>query len=255
VTRSNSVAIEKKSMTAKNTAAQRRIRTLIKQHELQAAERILVNELAQAGNNKLLAAQCHSNLGNIAESQGRIGDAFRYWSCALALLERLGLSEAPEACRLRRLIRLWHENPRVWISYSHRDAKRVELVLEVLRNCGIDVLYDRNFLAGHSIQRQILTAISLCPKHVVFWSSHSRDSAWVQYEEEILKILKKQRRKDHSNRALDNIVIFYCLGKARPTDEMADDLQILESRLGFTLATKNLVQSIKTSEIVTAFCK
>ena len=114
------------------------VRELMGQGEYQAAERLLLHELAEAGNDLVLVAECHSNLGNVAEAQGRIGDAFRHWSRALFVLNHLGLIESPEGERLRRLIRLWHENtPRVWVSYSHRDDKRVERVLHVLRRSKI----------------------------------------------------------------------------------------------------------------------
>jgi hypothetical protein len=226
------------------------IEKLERQGKWQAAERLLLQELANAGHNRLLTAQCYSNLGNIAETQNRIGDAFRHWSMALDLLNRLDLAETAEAIRLRRLIRLWHENPRVWVSYSHRDQKRVEAVLKVVRRAGIEVKYDQEFAAGHSIQRQVLTAISLCPKHVVFWSGHSRNSGWISYEREILEIVKKQRQRDRSIEAWDNITIFYCLGRVRPDNEMRSDLQIVEPKLGFALATSTLIHSIKFSEIL-----
>jgi len=231
----------------------RTIRKLMKQSEWQAAERLLLHELAQAGRNRLRAAECYSNLGNVAEAQHRVGDAFRYWSLAIHLLNRLRLTETPEADRLRRLIRLWHENPRVWVSYSRHDQERVEAVLRVLRRSGIEVMCDMDFAPGHSIQRQILSAIARCPKYVVFWSARSRDSGWVLYEQEILRTVKRQRRRDHSIRAWDNVVIFYCLDGERPKNEMGGDLQIVEAQVGFASATKSLIRGIKASEILANF--
>src|SRR5262249_42347511 len=144
---------------------------------------------------QLLISRCHSNLGNAAEAQHRIGDAFRHWSRSLSALDVLGLSRGPEGERLRRLIRLWHEMPRVWVSYSHRDKKKVDRVVQKLRRAEIDVTYDTQFLGGHMIQRQIQLAISRCPKGVVFWSESSQKSGWVQYE---VELLKKKRLEDAS---------------------------------------------------------
>lgn len=238
-------------MPIRRKIGSRSIPYLMRQGDYQAAERLLVQRLAEAGKNLVLVAECHSNLGNVAEAQGRIGDAFRHWSRALFVLSRLRLIESAEGERLRRLIRLWHENtPRVWASYSHRDDGRVERVLHVLRRAKIEVIYDKKFLAGHSIHRQILAAIQRCPKHVVFWSQASQQSEWVQYEKDFLDTLKKQRREDSFGHAVDNVVIFYCFDNALPKDDFSDDLQIIESNLGFDVATEKLIRSITTSEVL-----
>ena len=111
-------------------------------------------------------------------------------------------------------------------------------------------MYDKEFLAGHSIHRQILAAIQRCPKHVVFWSHASHLSEWVQYEKDFLEALKNQRREDFFGHAADNVVIFYCFDEALPKDDFSDDLQIIESKLGFAAATENLIRSITTSEVL-----
>jgi TIR domain len=213
---------------------------------------------AEAKRDLRLVAEWRSNLGNVAEAQHRVGDAFRHWSNALFLLNRLGLARTAEAERLRRLIRQYHDTtPQVWVSYAHRDKERVDRVLRVLRHREIKVIYDREFLAGHSIHRQILAGIQRCPKHIVFWSAASQKSEWVQYEKEVLELLKEQRRKDLSEDALDNIVIFYCFSKTLPKnadslakDDFRDDLQICEGALGFKRATQLLIRSITTSEVL-----
>jgi hypothetical protein len=217
-----------------------------------AAERILHSELADAEVKRdyRVQAWCHSNLGHVAEAQQRLGDAFRHWSAALALLDRLGSGQTALAIRLRHLMRRWHEEPRVWVSYSHRDAKRVSAVLRTLRRAKIEVISDIKFSAGHSILGQINAAMSRCAKFIVFWSANSSDSAWVEYERELLNVLMKRRRKDRSKRAFDNVVIFYCLGRKGPDGELRDDVQILEPKLGFRLATRILIDSIKTSEVL-----
>jgi hypothetical protein len=235
--------------TQRGTARWKRILELMNQLEWQAAERLLLDELAKAEQrgDLSLVAQCYSNLGNVAEANDRVGDAFRHWSSALDLLTRLGSTKTGEAERLRRLLRLWHEMPRVWVSYSHDDTERVEPVLGALRRAGIEVMYDKAFLAGHSIQRQVLEAIERCPKGIVFFSSVSKESEWVKYE---IEVLKRQRHENLSRHALDNITIFYCLDADLPPNEFSDDLQIVEGNLGFVGATTELVRSIKTSEVL-----
>src|SRR2546425_8667303 len=120
----------------RKTGSQTKIGTLMKQGEWQAAERLLLHELAEAErrDDHVLVAQCHSNLGNVAEAQNRVGDAFRHWSKALVMLKRLRLAQKAEGERLHSLLRLWHDNPRVWVSYSHVDKARVEHILAILRH-------------------------------------------------------------------------------------------------------------------------
>jgi tetratricopeptide (TPR) repeat protein len=233
--------------------ASRKVRSLMDQAQYQAAERLLLQQLAQETHNVSFRVECYSNLGNVAEAQGRVGDAFRHWSKSLSLLADLGLAETAEGERLRRLIRLWHEDtPRVWVSYSHRDAHRVDKVVRVLRRSRIDVMWDKDFLAGHSIQAQVLAAIQRCPKHIVFWSKASEKSEWVQYEKDFLGILRKQRSRDRSEHALDNIIIFYCFDGASPGNDFRDDVQIPEKNIGFATAIDRLIRSIRTSALLAA---
>jgi hypothetical protein len=229
-----------------------KIESLMKQFEWAAAEALLLCELSKAERrgNQALEAQCYSNLGNVAEAQGRLGDAFRHWSRAIFLLGRLGLIETAEGERLRSLLRLWHENPRVWVSYCREDTKRVEPILSFLRRKKIEVMYDREFWAGHSIQRQILAAILRCSKFIVFWSKNSHKSEWVHYE---IEVLDRQRSRDLSRQAWDNVIIFYCLDPILPPNSFSDDVQIVESELGPANAAAKLVQSIASSEILARF--
>jgi TIR domain-containing protein len=230
-------------------------RTQALRDDWQAEERRLLQTLARAQQraSQTLIAQCYSNLGNLAEKQGRIGDAFRHWSRALAVLRLMRFVGTAEYERLLRLLRLWHETPRIWVSYAHRDAKRVRRVLGLLEKHRISVMSDLKFAAGHSIQRQVLDAISICPKGIVFWSKNAKDREWIQYETALLHQLKKQRGKDLKQKALDNTVIFYCLDKDIPPSYFSGDLQIRERRSeqGFAAATSMLVESLKSSEIVT----
>jgi len=100
-----------------------------------AAERRLLRDLSGAERREDIAscAECRANLGHVAEAQQRIGDAVRHWSVALALLDKIGHPQDAEVERVARLIRRWHELPRVWISYAHADGKRVAQLVKVLK--------------------------------------------------------------------------------------------------------------------------
>jgi hypothetical protein len=95
---------DKQMATRRETGRWKRIRELMTGFEWQAAGRLLLDELADAERRKdaVLAAQCHSNLGNVAEADDRVGDAFRYWSRAFFELKGLGRTETAEGERLRR---------------------------------------------------------------------------------------------------------------------------------------------------------
>jgi hypothetical protein len=228
-------------------------RTRASRNDWQEEERRVLQALARAEQKgkQVLIAQGYSNLGNLAEKQGRLGDAFRHWSRAIAVLRRLKFVGTAEYERLLRLLRLWHETPPVWISYARKDATHVRRILAVLRRKRIRVISDVKFAAGHSIQRQILDAIVSCPKGIVFWSKNALASEWVGYETAILNELQKQRRRDLRQKALDNVVIFYCLDDQAPPNYFRGDLQILEPELGLPDAITQLVQGLKTSELLT----
>src|SRR4051812_24779147 len=140
-----------------------------------AAERRLLHDLAAAeeASDLRTCAQCRANLGHVAEIDGRIGDAVRHWSAALGLLDGRSAAQGAEAERLVRLIRRWHDLPRVWISYAHADGEHVARIAEELQRDGIEVFWDTRFLAGHMIQRQILTAVKQCPKYTMVWSKNA----------------------------------------------------------------------------------
>ena len=212
------------------------------------AERHLLAELTQAerDNDVSLSAQCHANLGHAAEAQGRIGDAFRHWSRALSLMASIGLQQCAEAERLTRLIRRWHEIPRVWISYAHKDEEHVRKIIARLSRRKIKVFSDHAFIPGHSIERQIRSRIALSPKYVVIWSRNALDRPWVDYE---LQILQDQRRTDVEGYAFDNIIVFYCLDNTPIPGEHTDDIQIFENRVGINVAIGLLARSIRTSEL------
>lgn len=212
------------------------------------AERLLIADLVRAErtNDIALSAQCHANLGHAAEAQGRVGDAVRHWSRALELMGRIRLPQTAEAERLTRLIRRWHEIPRVWISYAHKDEKHVRKIIARLRRRRIAVISDHSFIAGHMIQRQVHLGISKSPKYVVIWSRNALDRPYVNYE---LQVLKEQRRADLEGHALDNVVIFYCLDNTVLPGDHADDIQIFERRLGIDTAIALLARSVKTSEL------
>jgi hypothetical protein len=212
------------------------------------AERLLIAELthAEKANDIALSAQCHANLGHAAEVQGRIGDAVRHWSRALELMARIGLQQSAEAERLSRLIRRWHEIPRVWISYAHKDEEHVRRIMTRLRRRKIMIVSDHTFIPGHMIQRQVHIGISRSPKYVVIWSRNALDRPWVDYE---LQVLQDQRRADLEGHAFDNTVIFYCLDNTPLPGDHADDIQIYEERLGIDTAIGRLASSIKTSEL------
>jgi hypothetical protein len=185
-------------------------------------------------------------LGDLAELDGRIGDAFRYWCGALALLDRVQLGDSAEALRIRRLLRLWHSTPRMWASYAHADEERVQSVITFLRHQGVEVEYDRNFIAGGGIQHQIVSTLARCPKYVVFWSAASRTSPWIDYE---LDVIRDHRRANRAAGALDNVCLFYCLDGTPVPDEFTDDLFISEHRSGPEPATALLLRSLKTSAV------
>jgi len=221
---------------------------LMKAGVYSAAERRLLADLIEAERNGdwEFAAACHANIAHIAEVQQRIGDAVRHWSLALALMEQTGQRGTGEAQRLQRLIRRWHELPRAWISYAHLDKERVDAVVARLKGAQIDVRWDDWFVGGKPIVSQVHTAISQCPKYVVMWSSNAQGRPWMDYE---LRVLSKQRERDMEQRALDNVVIFYCLDSTPLPDEHTDDVYIRELEEGFEKAIGRLIRSITSSEI------
>jgi hypothetical protein len=216
--------------------------------DLQASERKVLHALARAEGRRddRRIAGALIVLGDLAELDGRIGDAFRYWCATLALLGRLQLGDSADALRIRRLLRLWHSSPRMWASYAHADRKRVRSVIAFLGDHGVEVEYDTNFIAGIGIQHQIVSTLARCPKYVVFWSAASRTSPWIEYE---LEVIRDQRRANLAAGALDNVCLFYCLDDTPVPDEFTDDLFISERTSGPESARALLLRSLKTSAV------
>lgn len=224
------------------------VKQLISLGEFEPAERLLLAKLveAEATSRLSLVAECHANLGHVAEAQGRVGDAVRHWSMALYHIGAVGLQNSAESLRLSRLIRQWHKIPRIWISYAHGDSAQVTRIIRRLRRRRIEVRTDKDFLAGREIERQIRRAISECPKYVIIWSQKALDRPWIQFE---LQMLRDQRNTDIQKHAFDNSIIFYCLDNTPIPDEHRDDLQVLEHQLGINQAVKALAHSISKSDL------
>ena len=72
---------------------------------------------------------------------------------------------------------------RVFLSYAHKDARRVEGLVLLLEAAGSTVLQDRRFFrAGHHLRRSIEALIDRADMVFVVWSEHASASEWVAFE-------------------------------------------------------------------------
>jgi hypothetical protein len=81
---------------------------------------------------------------------------------------------------------------KIFISYSHRDAEFVKLMVEFLRPAGARVFWDEdNIRLGKKWAVVITTAIRGCRLMYLFWCSHSSTSQEVKKEYEAAVSLEK----------------------------------------------------------------
>jgi hypothetical protein len=73
----------------------------------------------------------------------------------------------------------------IFISYSHRDAERVEKLIGLLRARGWSVWYDNRIKVGTEFDEEIEKALSDARCAVVIWSEAACRSAWVRAEAEM----------------------------------------------------------------------
>ncbi|MDH3642834.1 MAG: TIR domain-containing protein, partial [Gammaproteobacteria bacterium] len=70
----------------------------------------------------------------------------------------------------------------IFVSYASEDRKRVEPLVELLKQQGWSVWWDRDLIAGPSFDREIEKALHEARCVVVVWSRHSIDSTWCRAE-------------------------------------------------------------------------
>lgn len=70
----------------------------------------------------------------------------------------------------------------IFISYASADRKRVEPLVDLLKQQGWTVWWDRDLIAGPSFDREIEKALHAARCVVVVWSRHSIDSTWCRAE-------------------------------------------------------------------------
>ena len=73
----------------------------------------------------------------------------------------------------------------IFISYSHRDAQRVQELVDLLRNRGWTVWYDERIQVGAEFDTAIENALEQAKCAVVVWSENACRSAWVRAEAEL----------------------------------------------------------------------
>ena len=70
----------------------------------------------------------------------------------------------------------------IFVSYASEDRERVQPLVELLKQQGWSVWWDRDLIAGPSFDREIEKALHEARCVVVLWSSHSVDSTWCRAE-------------------------------------------------------------------------
>src|SRR6266567_4599763 len=71
----------------------------------------------------------------------------------------------------------------VFVCYSHRDKKLVEIIAETLKQRGVNVWYDEwEMRPGSVLHRSILKGIENADYFLVIISENSINSSWVEYE-------------------------------------------------------------------------
>lgn len=71
----------------------------------------------------------------------------------------------------------------IFISYSQKDSKQVNKIVDSLKNNGQKIWIDYERLdLKKPIEEQIKKAISTCEKFMLFTSQNSINSDWVKYE-------------------------------------------------------------------------
>lgn len=92
----------------------------------------------------------------------------------------------------RRLLRPEQRRlPSVFLSYAWSDTERIDKLDQWLRDHGVQVVRDRDFfVAGESIQENIIRAISIADKIVAVLSENSRGRDWPALERALAEQLE-----------------------------------------------------------------
>jgi hypothetical protein len=79
----------------------------------------------------------------------------------------------------------------VYVSYSHQDRRRVQLIADRLELQGLRVFWDRELQAGETFRNVIATAIDTSKCVLVVWSENSVRSAFVRDEADLGAVRNK----------------------------------------------------------------
>ena len=223
-----------------------RLNSAIASGEYAIAKRLLTEQMRQAEEERdmVTLARSHHALGNIAELERRMGDAFRNWQQALWYYDAAGAHCSADTERIRDLLRSWTRIHPVFASYARSDGAIVAATLSMARRKGVKFKIDRDFLAGRSIEEQIRTAIASCPKFLVFHSEQYSQRSWTQFE---LELYKDKFKRDTFAHASKCCIIFFCLDETHRNDTHLEGFRsaiFIERSSGADQATSQLIRSL-----------
>jgi len=115
----------------------------------------------------------------------RVSDGLMGPGTRVRLVSELFHRFSPQIFARLRRPEAW-SRPSVFISYASPDRERVNMIDQWLRDHGLRVVRDcQFFVAGTTIQQNIVRAVSQADKILVVYSENSRDRDWPRLEREV----------------------------------------------------------------------